>query len=142
MAGIAVLCQAQMQQSSPDCQAPSSERCLPPHGMHQPAAGGLPPPPAAKDTSCRTGDFSSLTVISRSENCVWECAVYLKIMTVVNVLFLRWLLRLQGNRLHHSSCEGPSQLPPQSCQHTFSLFSFPTSPSLPTPLYLNSSNSQ
>lgn len=82
-------------------------------------------------------------VILRSENYVWVHAVYLKIMIVVNVLFLRWLLRLRGNRLHHSSCEGASQLSTQSCQHTpFSLFSFPTSPSLLTPLYLNSSNSQ
>lgn len=143
MAGIVVLCQAQMQQNSPDCQAPSLERCLPLHGMHWPATGGLTPPPAAKDTSCRMGDFLAEMVISHSENCVWEHAMYFKIMIVVNVLFQRWLLRQQGNRLRHGSCEGVSQLPTQSRQHTpFSLFSFPPSPGLPTPPYLNSSTSR
>ena len=137
------LCSAKSRCNTPDCQAPSSERYLTPHRVHQPAPGGLTPPPATKDTSCHTGDFLSLTVISCSENRAWDCAVYLKIMTVVNVLILRWLFRLQGNRLRHSSCEGGSQLPTRSCQHTpFSLCSFPISPSLPTAPHLNCSNGQ
>lgn len=76
MAGIVVLCQAQMQQNSPDCQAPSLEQCLALHGMHWPATGGLTPPPAAKDTSCHMGDFLAETVISHRENCLGACNVF------------------------------------------------------------------
>lgn len=132
MAGIAVLCPAQVQQSSPGCQAPSSERDLPLHRTPQPAAGVLTLLlPQGTPPSCHTGDFSSLMVTSCSDNCVWDCAAYLKITLVVNVLFLRWLIGLWEAGCTTAAVK-VSQLPTHAS---------PTPPPPRVP-YLNSSNGQ
>lgn len=89
------------------------------------------PPPATGDTSCHTGDFSSLMVTSCSDNCVWDCAAYLKITLVVNVLFLRWLIGLREAGCTTAAVK-VSQLPTHAS---------PTPPPPRVP-YLNSSNGQ